>query len=66
MLRGGHSLLEGAVLEEWEKVQQCMEQEIGIRLEEALLRVSGFFKDTFQETMICQAPYELIKMFNDL
>jgi geranylgeranyl pyrophosphate synthase len=66
MLRRGHSLLEGALLEEWEEVQQRMEQEIGIRLEEALLRVSCFFQGTFQETMIRQAPYELIKMFNDL
>ncbi len=66
MLRKTHSLLEGTVLEEWEHVRQCMEQEIGIHLEKAQLQVSGLFPEILQETMIRQAPYELIEMFNDL
>jgi geranylgeranyl pyrophosphate synthase len=65
MLGKGHSFLEGAILEEWEHVRQRMEQEIGKRLQGALLQVSGLFPETLEGTMIRRAPHELIEMFND-
>jgi N-acetylglucosamine kinase-like BadF-type ATPase len=65
MLKRAHSFLEGALLEEWQQVRRRMEQEIEIRLEQALIQVSGFFPDSVQGGMIRRAPYELIEMFND-
>ena len=66
MLKREHSVLEGAVLEEWEQVRLRMEQEIEIRLKQALVQISDFFPKTLQGRMVHRAPYELIEMFNDL
>jgi geranylgeranyl pyrophosphate synthase len=65
MLKKEHSFLDQAILEEWEQVLRHMEQEIEKRLQGALLQVSGLFPETLEGRMIRQAPYELIKMFND-